>query len=83
MDTNFQDRNHNRLTEEDRLAEYVKVIPHLTINPTQRLKQENADLKMRQNAESEALWKKQREQEARIKSLEDWLRTAGLMDSCD
>jgi integrase len=55
-----QELSYNRLTEEDRLAEYVKVIPHLTINPTQRLKQENADLKMRQNAESEALWKKQR-----------------------
>jgi transcription elongation GreA/GreB family factor len=55
----------------------------LTIDPTKRLEKENQELRMRQNAESEALWKRQREQDARIKTLEDWLRTAGLMDSCD
>lgn len=36
-------------TEEDVLAEYVKVIPLLTIDPTQRLEQENQELKKNQN----------------------------------
>jgi hypothetical protein len=32
-------------TEEDRLTEYVEAIPLLTIDPNQRLTQENAELK--------------------------------------
>ena len=38
-----------RLDEEYLLAEYVKVIPFLSIDQTQSLKQENAELKKRQN----------------------------------
>ena len=38
-----------RLDEEYLLAEYVKVIPFLAIDPTQSLKQENAELKKCQN----------------------------------
>lgn len=40
-----QDASYIRTTEEDRLAEYVKVIDILTIDPTKRLKQENQELK--------------------------------------
>jgi integrase len=40
-----QDASYNLPTEEDRLTEYVKAIPLLTIDPTQRLKQENAELR--------------------------------------
>jgi hypothetical protein len=32
-----QEPSYNRMTEEDRLAEYVKAIPFLTIDPNQRL----------------------------------------------
>jgi integrase len=39
------DANYIRTTEEDRLAEYVKAIPLLTIDPTQRLRQENQELR--------------------------------------
>jgi integrase len=37
--------NHRHRNEEDMLAEYVKAIPYLTIDPTQRLQQENQELK--------------------------------------
>jgi integrase len=40
-----QDPSYIRTTEEDRLAEYVKAIPLLTIDPTQRLRQENQELR--------------------------------------
>lgn len=46
-----QDPSYIRTTEEDRLAEYVKAIPLLTVDPTQRLKQENHDLKFTQAQE--------------------------------
>jgi integrase len=49
------DANYIRTTEEDRLAEYVKAIPLLTIDPTQRLKQENQDLKTNQAKELKEL----------------------------
>ena len=39
------DIHYDRTTEEDRLTECVKAIPLLTIDPTQRLKQENLELK--------------------------------------
>jgi hypothetical protein len=44
-----QDRRYVLPKEEDMLAEYVKVIPYLTIDPNQRLKQENADLRKAQS----------------------------------
>ena len=40
-----QDASYILRTEEETLAEYVKAIPMLTIDPTQRLVQENADLR--------------------------------------
>jgi integrase len=43
-----QEPSYNRMTEEDRLSEYVKAIPFLTIDPTQRLKQENQELRKTQ-----------------------------------
>jgi len=51
----------------------------LMIDDTQRLRQQIET----QSEEAKVFWAKQKEQDARIKSLEDWLRTAGLMDSCD
>ncbi len=39
------DRSYKKSTEEDMLAEYVRAIPFLTIDQTQRLKQENQKLK--------------------------------------
>jgi uncharacterized protein (UPF0262 family) len=41
--------HYDRTTEEDRLTGYVKAIPFLTIDPTQRLKQENAGLRKTQS----------------------------------
>ncbi len=43
------DIHYDGTTEEDRLTEYVKAIPFLTIDPTQRLKQENAELRKTQS----------------------------------
>ena len=40
-----QDASYIRTSEEDRLAEFVKAIPLLTIDPTQKLRQENAELR--------------------------------------
>ena len=42
-------------TEEDRLAEYVRAIPLLTINQNQKLQQENHDLKVTQAQEIDRL----------------------------
>ena len=42
------DIHYDRTTEEDLLAEYEKAIPFLTIDPTQRLKEENEELKNNQ-----------------------------------
>lgn len=39
------DASYIRTTEEDILAEYIKAIPLLTIDPNQRLKKENEELK--------------------------------------
>lgn len=39
------DLNYDRTPDSDRLEEYVKAIPLLTIEPTQRLEKENQDLK--------------------------------------
>jgi hypothetical protein len=41
----LEDIGYNRMTEEDRVAEYVKAISLLTIDSTQRLKQENEELR--------------------------------------
>ena len=41
--------------EEDMLTEYVKAIPYLTIDPNQRLEQENHDLKTVQAQKIEEL----------------------------
>jgi integrase len=41
--------NYDRTPNNDRLLEYVKSIPFLTINPKQRLEQENAELRKNQN----------------------------------
>jgi integrase len=43
------DLNYDRTEEEKRLDEYSKAILLLTINPTQRLKQENAELRKNQS----------------------------------
>jgi integrase len=50
-----QDASYIRTTEEDRLAEYVKVIPFLTIDETQRLQDKVKDLEGQQAQEIERL----------------------------
>ena len=42
------DIHYDRATEKKRLAEYVKAVPLLTINPKQRLEQENQELRKSQ-----------------------------------
>jgi integrase len=49
------DASYKRTTEEDMLSEYVRAIPFLTIDPNQRLEQENQDLKVTQAQELERL----------------------------
>ena len=39
------DLNYDRTEDSDRMLAYVKAIPLLTINPNQRLEQENQELK--------------------------------------
>lgn len=62
-----QDPSYIRYAEEDRLAEYVKAIPLLTIDPTQRLKQENQDLRTTQAEEITQL-------KARLKLQEEFAK---------
>ena len=50
-----QDVSYIRVTEEDRLTQYVKAIPLLTISDNQRLAQENQHLKTVQAQEIERL----------------------------
>jgi len=45
------DLNYDRTEDKDRLLAYVKAIPLLTIDPNQRLEQENQDLKVTQAQE--------------------------------
>jgi hypothetical protein len=59
-----QDASYVLLKEEELLAEYVKAIPFLSIDLTQRLKQENHDLKTVQAKEIERL-------EAQLKTKEE------------
>ena len=69
-----QDASYIRTTEEDRLAEYVKAIDLLTIDPTKRLEQENQDLKVTQAQEIERLktqLKGYEEEQARAKQSHD------------
>jgi hypothetical protein len=65
-----QDASYVLPTEEALLAEYIKAIDLLTIDPTQRLRRENADLRMGQSEEAKVFWAKQREQDERIKAIE-------------
>jgi integrase len=68
-----QDPSYIRYAEEDRLAEYVKAIPLLTIDPTQRLRQENQDLRTTQAEEITQLKARLKLQEELAK---DYLETA-------
>jgi integrase len=62
------------------LEDYMThAVDELTIDPAPRL-QKQLD---QQTEESRSFWAKQREQDARIKMLEDRLRGAGLWDSCE
>ncbi|MGI0043365.1 MAG: tyrosine-type recombinase/integrase, partial [Nitrososphaeraceae archaeon] len=64
-----QDRFYIKPSEEDRLAEYVKAIPLLTINDKQRLEQENHDLKTVQAEDIAALKKKVDHVDAMMEAL--------------
>ena len=68
------DIHYDRTSEEDRLAEYVGAIPLLTIDPTQRLKQENHDLKLIQAQEIAQLREEVRRFQKEICGLKTWLR---------
>lgn len=46
-----EDRSYVLPTDEDLLSEYIKAIPLLTIDPTQRLENENQELKTEKNDE--------------------------------
>jgi integrase len=50
-----QEPSYNRMTEEDRLAEYVKAIPFLTIDSNQRLKDEIQQINHKHSEEFERL----------------------------
>jgi hypothetical protein len=60
-----QDASYIRTTEEDRLAEYVKTMDLLTIDPTKRLQQKVADLEGKQAEEISELKK-------RVQYLDEW-----------
>jgi hypothetical protein len=91
------DVNYDRTSEEDRLLEWSKAIDNLTINQAYRLKKKLQKIEGEQehqiarlkaqlyekDAESKALWDKQRETDNKMKTFEERLRTAGLIDSCD
>ena len=73
------ENSYYKPTDDDLLNDYMThTADALTIDPTKRLEKQIEA----QSEEAKAFWAKQKEQDARIKSLEDWLRTAGLMDSC-
>lgn len=61
-----QDASYVLPTEQDLLVEYVKAIPLLTINQSQRLQQENHDLKFTQAQEIANL-------KARVQQQDEWL----------
>jgi integrase len=68
-----QDRSYVKLNEEDLLSEYVKAIPLLSIDPTQRLKQENQDLKTVQSQRIERLEERLNDTE---RLLDTWRKVA-------
>jgi hypothetical protein len=59
------DASYIRVTEEDRLAEYVKAIDLLTIDPTKRLEQKVQDLEGQQAQEIKTL-------KERVQYLDEW-----------
>jgi hypothetical protein len=64
-----QEPSYNRMTEEDRLAEYVKAIPYLTINPNQRLKDEIQQINHKHSEE----WGVLKEEVKELKQLLAWI----------
>jgi hypothetical protein len=64
------DLNYDRTEDSDRLLAYVKAIPLLTIDPTQRLEKENQDLKIVQTQEIDKLKSKLSVAEERNKQIE-------------
>ena len=64
-----QDASCIRVTEEDRLAEYVKAIPLLTIDSTQRLVKENQEWKSTQSREIARLQWREGQQAQEIAEL--------------
>jgi integrase len=67
------DIHYDRTSEEDRLAEYVKAIPLLTIDPTQRLEEENQELKSFQSEEIARLKWREGQQSQEIAKLKERL----------
>jgi hypothetical protein len=62
-------------TDEDLLSEYIKAIPLLTIDPTQRLENENQELKTEKNDEIARLKWREGQQAQDISSLKERLNS--------
>jgi integrase len=67
------DVSYDRTSEEDRLQEYLKAVDLLTINPENRLKQENQDLKTTRAEEIEKLKWREGQQSLEIAKLKERL----------
>ena len=67
------DSSYIRLTEEYLLTQYVKAIPLLTIDPTQRLQQEIRDLKVTQAQEISQQAQEIANLKSRVERQDEWL----------
>ena len=70
-----QDPHYIRRTEEDMLAEYVKVIPLLTIDQSKKLEKENQELKTERDDEIARLKWREGQQAQDISSLKERLNS--------
>ena len=76
------DANYIRTTEEDRLTEYVKAIPLLTIHSESRLEQQIQELKSERFQNSEEIYNKvmtELKQEYKLISKREWEMMKGEM----
>jgi septal ring factor EnvC (AmiA/AmiB activator) len=69
-----EDRSYVLPTDEDLLSEYIKAIPLLTIDPTQRLENENQELKTKNDEIARLKWR-EGQQAQDISSLEERLNS--------
>ncbi|MGC2308334.1 MAG: tyrosine-type recombinase/integrase [Nitrososphaeraceae archaeon] len=77
-----QESSYNRMTEEDRVVEYIKAIPLLTIHSETRLKQQIQELKSERFQNSEEIYHKvmtELKQEYKLISKREWEMMKGEM----